>query len=363
MRIICPQCGFESNVDLDKIPPRAKLATCPKCKFKFQFRELEPEGLPHEETAAQSPQPPAAPMKTPQAYGPEGKPAASAPLKPDEPAPDEKPAAEEPRQSKSEDDEDFWDKLEALAPENPEAPHDEEPFDPAREFKKQSSANREGFEDSFSSPPPDLESLSIEIPFEDADNFSFFAGLIATIRRVLLHPRLFFSTMPLPRGMIRPLLYYVITSELLAIIMFVWMAVGLAVVRGLEGGETSGMLAQLSSMNNDPLSLVIYPLVAVVSLYVRTAVTHLTLMLLGKSKGGFEGTFRAFAYGATPYVLAVFPVAGLIVGGLMSVVYTIIGLMRLHQIGVGKALLAYVLPIAAWFLFLYFMLQAPLGSA
>jgi hypothetical protein len=179
----------------------------------------------------------------------------------------------------------------------------------------------------------------------------------------LLHPKLFFSTMPLPRGMVRPLFYYAITSELLAIIMFVWMAVGLAVLQNFEdGGQAAEMLAELS-MHNDPLSLVIYPMIAVVSLYVRTAVTHLVLMIFGQSKAGFEGTFRAFSYGSTPYLLAVFPVVGLVVGGVISVVYTIIGLMRLHRIGAGKAVLAYVLPIAAWFLFVFLMMQPPSGAA
>jgi hypothetical protein len=39
MLIRCPECLFERQVDLSKIPPTAQLATCPKCRFKFRFRE------------------------------------------------------------------------------------------------------------------------------------------------------------------------------------------------------------------------------------------------------------------------------------------------------------------------------------
>ncbi|GFM37172.1 zinc-ribbon domain-containing protein [Desulfovibrio psychrotolerans] len=39
MLIRCPECQFKREVDLTRIPPTAQLATCPKCKHKFRFRE------------------------------------------------------------------------------------------------------------------------------------------------------------------------------------------------------------------------------------------------------------------------------------------------------------------------------------
>lgn len=39
MLIRCPECLFERKVDLSKIPATAQLATCPKCRYKFRFRE------------------------------------------------------------------------------------------------------------------------------------------------------------------------------------------------------------------------------------------------------------------------------------------------------------------------------------
>jgi len=41
MEITCPQCGFSKDIPEDKIPSNAQIATCPKCKHKFKFREIE----------------------------------------------------------------------------------------------------------------------------------------------------------------------------------------------------------------------------------------------------------------------------------------------------------------------------------
>ncbi|UZP68926.1 zinc-ribbon domain-containing protein [Desulfovibrio mangrovi] len=52
MLIRCPECLFERQVDLAKIPPTAQLATCPKCRFKFRFREYVVD-LPEAEPAVE----------------------------------------------------------------------------------------------------------------------------------------------------------------------------------------------------------------------------------------------------------------------------------------------------------------------
>lgn len=53
MEIICPYCGFARDVPDEKIPPKAQLATCPKCSNKFKFREDEPAQELQEEASAE----------------------------------------------------------------------------------------------------------------------------------------------------------------------------------------------------------------------------------------------------------------------------------------------------------------------
>jgi predicted Zn finger-like uncharacterized protein len=40
MQIRCPECQFTRHVDESKIPASAALATCPKCRHKFRFRDF-----------------------------------------------------------------------------------------------------------------------------------------------------------------------------------------------------------------------------------------------------------------------------------------------------------------------------------
>lgn len=42
MRIVCPQCGYSREIPANKIPARSSVATCPKCRFRFRFREDSP---------------------------------------------------------------------------------------------------------------------------------------------------------------------------------------------------------------------------------------------------------------------------------------------------------------------------------
>ncbi|NMC48501.1 MAG: hypothetical protein GYA47_03580 [Desulfovibrio sp.] len=44
MRITCPECGFTRNVPDDKVPATSAMATCPKCRHRFRFRELDDGG-------------------------------------------------------------------------------------------------------------------------------------------------------------------------------------------------------------------------------------------------------------------------------------------------------------------------------
>lgn len=46
MIIRCPGCRFERSIDSSKVPSSAAIATCPKCRHRFRFRALTPEGAP-----------------------------------------------------------------------------------------------------------------------------------------------------------------------------------------------------------------------------------------------------------------------------------------------------------------------------
>ncbi|MFO7718221.1 MAG: zinc-ribbon domain-containing protein [Desulfohalobium sp.] len=301
MEIQCPKCEFVRNVPEDKIPARARLATCPKCGHKFPFRDVEPQD-PHtgeaEETArTEEPQhaPPAFGENdaTPRAEEPPQEPLSSA--QPEDPPTED---TEPPRQ-------DIWASLEALQaePEPDEA-------------------------------PPHSRS---SVPWENLEEHGFFTGLRLTITQAMLGPRRFFTQMPINFGLSMPLVFYLLIAEVQALAQFFWQMVGLS---PQMGQNTQIGLVGLGSA----LILIVYPLFLAGVLFFVSGINHVCLLALRSGKAGFQGTFRAVAYGSAPFVLAVIPVIGPMMGGIWAMVCTIIGLSCVHETSLGRVLLALFLP-------------------
>ncbi len=73
---------------------------------------------------------------------------------------------------------------------------------------------------------------------------------------------------------------------------------------------------------------------------------HLFAYITGARKGIVQ-TEKAVIFGSTPLLLLGWiPVIGTIIGGIWSIILTIIGLRELHGITTGKAILAFVLSLA-----------------
>jgi hypothetical protein len=92
--------------------------------------------------------------------------------------------------------------------------------------------------------------------------------------------------------------------------------------------------------------IVVLPLVAVLSIFIGSAVYHVLLMLLGAARRPFETTMRVVAYamGATS-LLQVVPVCGAVIAAVWAIVANIIGLAQSHEISTGKAAAAVLIPI------------------
>lgn len=72
---------------------------------------------------------------------------------------------------------------------------------------------------------------------------------------------------------------------------------------------------------------------------------HLFAYIVG-ARGGIMQTEKAVIYGSTPMLLLGWiPVIGLWIGGIWTIILTIIGLREMHRISTGKAVLAYILPL------------------
>ena len=290
MLIKCPECGFSRKVDEAKLPARAEMATCPKCKKKFRFRTL----------SGQSEQVRAASSDTGQSA---------------EEFQSEHKVAVSPSPTKGTSGSDIWQDLDRLS--DADRPGE--------------SRDRSGQGEEAGTPP-----------WERLDIHGFFQGLFKTVKQVMFSPKVFFSRMPVGEGLAKPLVFYLLLAELVAIAQFLLQMAGVAPMlpegsAGMAGFGIMGMSAVLM--------LVVYPLILTCMLFVGAAVAHLCLVLVRASSRGFEGTFRAMTYGSAPMILGIIPFFGALVGGVWALVTTFIGYMGVHETSAMRVLLAMLLPL------------------
>ncbi|PTN38721.1 YIP1 family protein [Desulfonatronum sp. SC1] len=321
MEITCPQCGFARTVSDEKIPERAEIATCPKCKHKFQFRTAD-EAVPPPPLLAAPPSDEPAPHRIqsePQSApeidsGHQTGRADTAEDTASQKAPFEKTSSGKTPTGNG----DFWDNLASMG-----SPHQE------------------------SGDPPPTEEVTgdgeIEVPWERLDIYGFFPGIWETIKRAMLRPVAFFQAMPVGAGQIKPLIFYLLIAEFQIVLQMLWDMTG--VTSGMTGeGEAMGISAAML--------LVGYPIILTMLLYVMAMLVHACLSMVGGATRGFEGTFRALTYGSAPMVLTLIPFIGPLVGAIWSLVITFLGYKYIHRTTTAKVILAMLLPLIPFILLL-----------
>ncbi|WP_291321872.1 YIP1 family protein [Desulfonatronospira sp.] len=289
MRITCPKCMFQQDVPDDKIPEHAFRATCPKCKEKFQFRDLEePQEFTLEDDFRED-----FGDSTEQDKG------------------DSKPHREKSSREEN-NEESLWSKLEDLG-----GPREE----PQREqaVQEESSAS----------------------PWENLQQYGFFPGFFETVKRVMLAPGPFFRKMQ-PGGLGMPLGFFVLVSVIQVLATFLWNMTGMFPAAAEHGapGMGIGMVGAGSA-----LILLVYPLFMAAWLFIVSGVTHLFLMAFQAGRSGFEGTFRATAYGSAPMLLGVLPILGPFIGAVWSLVVTVMGYRYIHGTSYTRVILALIAPV------------------
>ncbi|WP_028574241.1 YIP1 family protein [Desulfonatronovibrio hydrogenovorans] len=294
MRIICPKCQFLQNVPDEKIPPKAEKATCPKCGEKFRFRTLEPQDFVLEEV----PSPPEQKISSPQTES-------------DQPG---------SAQQDGQENDSIWSSLEDLG----ESDHPE---------------------------PESVQSQGYEVPWENLEQTGFFPGFIETVKRVMLAPSHFFYKMPF-KGLVMPLAFFLIISVLQAMATFIWNMAGFFPTTAHHGAGGLGMgMMGLGSF----FIVIVYPLFMGLWLFIASGVTHLFLTFFQAGKSGFEGTFRATAYGSAPMILGLLPFLGPLIGALWSLGVTIIGYKQIHETSFVRVVMAMLTPLVVIMVLAVFM--------
>lgn len=289
MNITCPKCGFGRTIDETALSPKAVMATCPKCKNRFRFRELtEPADIQESESPVSlSPEPPSTP--TPPSAEPQAPQANALP-------------------DTSSTDDDLWKELEAL------------------------NDNRE-----CGPGTPEHECVEPTLPLWEKVESGYPGAFVQTFLAVLSNPKRFFSAMPVGNGLIKPLLFFLIIIEAVALSQSIWQLLGVL--------PPSLLTENLGHNLQAALALILYPLQVSVFLFLDTAMNHFFLRLFKADTKGFEGTFRAETYSAAPMLLMVVPYIGVPLAMIGVTVYKFLGLRHVHGATNKQILAVLILPM------------------
>ncbi len=177
-------------------------------------------------------------------------------------------------------------------------------------------------------------------PWERRERFGFLNGLYLTIKDVLLAPGMFFHRMPSQVGLLQPLYFAVVLGVVASFFAWMW---------SLTGSSLQMFMAEdLEEVVKGPfysfIGFLFSPISVAFLVFVKAALIHGVLMLVGGNRLGFEATFRVAAYGEAAGILALIPACGSVIGVVWSLVVTVVGLYSIHETDPWRAVVAVVAP-------------------
>jgi hypothetical protein len=143
--------------------------------------------------------------------------------------------------------------------------------------------------------------------------------------------------MPVGLGYVKPLLFFLVIIQAVALSQSLWQLLGILPPSLLTEGL--GHTAQAA------LALILYPIEVSVFLFLDTVINHFFLRLFKADTRGFEGTFRAETYSAAPMLLMVIPYIGMPLAMIGTTVYKFLGLRHVHGASNKQVLAVLILPM------------------
>ena len=190
-------------------------------------------------------------------------------------------------------------------------------------------------------------------PWEEQAKLGIFMAYFETVKRSFVDPIRLFERMPVDNtnGVLS---YFWITMAIGSIAGQVWQALFAVIGFNALGGGAPKLpeghpLAAFTALQSSPwfnLALgVAIAILAPIQLYMNAGIFHLGLMLFKGAKNGFAATLRAVGYASGPNLLQLVPLCGGAIGGLWSLVLTVIALSRTQRTTTGVAIAAVVVPL------------------
>lgn len=179
-------------------------------------------------------------------------------------------------------------------------------------------------------------------PWEERAGRSPLAAFAETLQRSLFHPVAFFRGTAPESGAGAALFYAVIVGTFSIAVFFLWQSALANQFSAERGGRFLSVFGNRGAL---AAFLIVVPAMVALQCLVTAALEHLTLAVLGGANGTYRTTLKAVCYSTSALAFSVFPLCGMLVGGLWQVVVQVIGIRELHRTSTARASLAWLLPL------------------
>ena len=180
-------------------------------------------------------------------------------------------------------------------------------------------------------------------PWERRSELGIWRGLYDSFKRVLLSPGNIFGTMTHKDGIKEPLAFGLLLGSLGAMFWFFWdfLMLGDSIM-----SRWPGLIGQFSLGFIFFIVMVLTPLFVLIGMFVVSSILHLSLLIIGGGRNGFEGTFRVVAFYQSTKLLEFVPFVCWFFGWFWHIVVQVIGLREMHETSYLRTIIAMILPIA-----------------
>jgi hypothetical protein len=187
------------------------------------------------------------------------------------------------------------------------------------------------------------------LPWEERDRLGLIEALIQTIRLLVTDPSNAFSRLRPDGDLTSPILFGLILSWVGVLLSQMWQLM----FGGLIGGMFEGMEGLEGAFGPSGAvgligTLVVWPVIFVVFLFISAGILHLCLMIVGAtsdSPSGFEGTLKVVSYSQVAGVASVVPLVGGFLFAIWALILEVIGASLVHRTTQARALMGVLIPV------------------
>lgn len=187
-------------------------------------------------------------------------------------------------------------------------------------------------------------------PWEQRERLGFVNAFIENVKLFALNPTEAFAQTRCTGDYVGPIIFAVLVGWIGALFQTIWgMIFQASVVSMLPADIRDQMGGAMMMGGSSIIGFILYPIFAVIGLFIASGILHLCAMLVGalaESTAGFEGTLRAVAFSWVASLGYVVPVIGGLVVAVWFIFLAVIGLSTLHKTTQGKALITVLIPVA-----------------